>query len=308
MRALVIGADGFVGRWLVRHLSSSGDSVFGVVGARYVPPLDGAEAVDLADVRDLAALREVVASVAPEAVYYLAAVSQAGSRENVTDAAQIAVVGSVNALVACAELGRRTRFLYVSSAHVYGDGGPAPLSEAAPIRPSNVYGAAKAAAEAALLRLGAASGVEVVVARPFNHIGPGQRRGFLVPSLAAQVRPIRAGERGIVRVGAPDMVRDFTDVRDVVRAYRLLVERGEAGGIYHVASGEGVSVRQVVEALVEVAGVEAELVADPSMARDGEPRVLIGDARPLEALGWRREYTLRSTLADTLLSGEGPPA
>jgi GDP-4-dehydro-6-deoxy-D-mannose reductase len=301
MRALVVGADGFVGRWLVRHLAASGDTVAGIVGPRYRPPLEGVEAVHAADVRNAAAIRAAVSATAPDAVYYLAAVSQAGGREDVAAAAGIAVVGSVNALVACAELRAGTRFLYVSSAHVYGRGGSdGPLDESAPVRPANVYGAAKAAAESALLRLAEVSGIQVVVARPFNHIGPGQRPPFLVPQLVAQVRDIPAGGHGVIRVGAAGMVRDYTDVRDVVRAYRVLVERGEAGGIYNVASGTGTSVRAMVDALVAVSGVEAELVEDPAIDRSGDATRLVGDASRLAGLRWRPERDLRSTLADVL--------
>ena len=124
-----------------------------------------------------------------------------------------------------------------------------------------------------------------------------------MPSLVEQVRAISAGGRGVVRVGASERVRDFTDVRDVVRAYRVLVELGQAGGVYNVASGEGVSVRQMVDALLGVAGIEAELEVDASILRNGEPQVLIGDARRLQALGWRRELALRDTLRDTLDAG-----
>jgi GDP-4-dehydro-6-deoxy-D-mannose reductase len=306
MRALVVGADGFVGRWLVRHLLERGDSVAAVVGARYQAPIEGVSEVHQLDVRDVAALGAAVAAAEPDAVYYLAAVSHAERREELADAAGIAVVGSVNALIACAALGSPTRFLYVSSAHVYGNADVVPIPESGPVRPHNVYGAAKAAAEAALLALGPAAGVEVVVARPFNHIGPGQRRGFLVPSLAEQVRALPSGGRGVVRVGAPDMVRDFTDVRDVVRAYRLLVERGEAGSIYNVASGNGLSVRQVVDELLAVAGVQANLQVDASIIRDGEPQVLVGDPSRLAALGWRPERSLRQTLADALAAEQQP--
>jgi GDP-4-dehydro-6-deoxy-D-mannose reductase len=301
MRALVVGADGFVGRWLVRHLAASGDTVAGIVGPRYRPPLEGVEAILAADVRDLDAVRAAASAAAPAAVYYLAAVSAAGGRDDVADAIGIGVVGALNVLAACAQAGTPTRFLYVSSAHVYGNGGSdSPLDESAPVRPANMYGAAKAAAESALLQLADASGVEVVVARPFNHIGPGQGPPFLVPQLVAQVRDIPAGGHGVIRVGAAGMVRDYTDVRDVVRAYRVLVERGEAGGIYNVASGTGRSVREMADALISVAGVRAELVEDPAIDRSGDATRLVGDASRLAGLGWRPEHTLTATLADVL--------
>ena len=302
MRALVVGADGFVGRWLVRHLAEVGDDVVGLVGARYQPPLEGASAVHAADVRELPAVAAVVRDAAPEALYYLAAVSAAGRRERVLDAVGIGVSGAVNALAACAEEGRPVRFLFVSSAHVYGDAGPAHVTESAPLRPRNVYGAAKAAAEAALLQLAPVTPAELLIARPFNHIGPGQQAPFLVPQLDEQLRNA-GGADARISVGAPDMVRDYTDVRDVVRAYRLLVEHGEAATVYNVASGQGRSVTEVFDALVAAFGARAELLADPAIDRSGDVPVLVGDAARLRSLGWHPTYALDRTLSDVVAAG-----
>lgn len=299
MRALVIGADGFVGRWLVRHLAESGDHVAGIVGPHFRPPLDGAAETHAVDVREYAPVRQAVEASEPDVVYYLAAVSQAGGREQVEDTARIGLVGAIHAVTASAALDRPPRVVHVSSSHVYG-GGDEPLTEDGPVAPGSVYGAAKLASERALLAFGPASGVEVVVARPFNHIGPGQGSGFVVPSLAARVRAIPPGTRGKVRVGALDTVRDFTDVRDVVRAYRLLGTDGAPGEVYNVASGVGVSVHELVTTLLELAGVEADLEPDPGLAREGERRVMIGDASRLAALGWQRSHELRDTLAEVL--------
>ena len=300
MRAVVVGADGFAGRWLCRLLASRGDVVTALVGPRYVAPLEGASEVHPVDVREYGALSEVLVSVAPDAVYYLAAVSHAGGRERVLDAVGIGVVGAIHVLMACAEMGRTARMLYVSSAHVYGAGHAGPIPETAARQPSTVYGAAKAASEQALLALSGAASVEVVIARPFNHVGPGQSAGFLVPSVAAQVRSIQPGARGTVHLAAGDTVRDLCDVRDVVRAYRLLIEEGDAGGVYNIASGVGVSVRELVDTMLDVAQVEADVVVDQAVQRMGEPSALIGDPRLMESLGWQREIPLRSTLRDVL--------
>jgi GDP-4-dehydro-6-deoxy-D-mannose reductase len=300
VRALVVGADGFVGRWLVRYLAESGDEVHGVVGRRYRPPLSGVSTIHAVDVRDQAALTAAVRESAPAALYYLAAISEPDNRERVAEAVGVGVAGAVNALAACAELPGSTRFLFVSSAHVYGAGTGKAIAESTPVAPLTVYGAAKAAAEAALQRLAPAVRVELIIARPFNHIGPGQAPPFLVPSLVAQL-PARANAgRAVITVRDTRMVRDYTDVRDVVRAYRLLVERGESGAVYNVASGTSRSVQEVVDALVVAAGVTADLVVDGAIDRGAEPSVLIGDASRLAALGWRPEYDFRRTLADVL--------
>lgn len=299
MRALVIGADGFVGRWLVRHLAESGDDVAGVVGPNFRPPLDHAAEIRAVDVRDYAPVRQTVVSSRPDVIYFLAAVSQAGGRERIEDAARIGLIGAIHAITASAALDRPARVVHVSSSHVYGDG-DTPVTEDSATAPNSVYGAAKLASERALLALGPATEVKVVVARPFNHIGPGQGPGFVVPSLVARVRAIPPGTRGSIRIGALDTVRDFTDVRDVVSAYRILATNGTPGEVYNVASGVGVSVNELVATLLELAGVEADLDPDPGLERERERRVMIGDASRLEALGWQRSHALRDTLAEVL--------
>ena len=299
MRSLVVGADGFVGRWLVRHLGDEGDHVTGIVGPRFRPPLDGVAQLHSADVREYGGLAGAIRDAAPDVVYYLAAVSDGAGRESVEDAARIGLVGAIHALAAASTLEQPVRIVHVSSSHVYG-GEAEPLTEDSPVGPTTVYGAAKLASERALVALGPAAGIEVVVARPFNHIGPGQAPGFLVPSLAARVRAVREVGGGTLSLGIPETTRDFTDVRDVVRAYRLLGERGEAGLVYNVASGAGTSVDQLARLLLELAGVSAELEVDRSLARMGERRVLIGSAGRLEKLGWRRSWELRDTLAEVL--------
>lgn len=301
MRAIVVGADGFAGRWLVRHLSDSGDNVAGLVGARYRPPLDGAVEAVAVDVKSYDGMADEIRKFEPDVVYYLAAVSQAGSRERLADAARIGLVGAIHALAAAGELEHPPRFLFVSSAHVYGRIGNRTLTEAEPTEPSTVYGAAKLAAERALLALGPAAGVGVVIARPFNHIGPGQADHFVVPSLAAQVRVIPRGGRGVVEVERPAMRRDFTDVRDVAAAYRLVATEGIAGQVYNVASGSDVSIGEIVHLMADVAGVSVDIQAPRVAApRADEPEALVGDASRLRSLGWAARRSLRSTIADIL--------
>jgi len=293
VRALVVGADGFAGRWLVRHLVESGDQVWAAGGPRFVPPLeDDVESVSL-DVRDTEAATSFVRRSAPEAIYFLAGVSAAEKRDDPELAIGVSVNGAMNVLLGCVGLAAPIRFLYVSTAYVYGSA-PGPLTEMSPERPVALYAAAKLAGERALGTLAQAAGVELVVARPFNHIGPGQRESFLVPTIARQ---IAAGE-GVVHLRSAATVRDYTDVRDVVRAYRLLVQRGELGSVYNIASGSGTSTADLVSASAALAGVEVRLdAADPDM---GIGERMVGDAARLRALGWSPGYALDQTLRDVL--------
>jgi GDP-4-dehydro-6-deoxy-D-mannose reductase len=299
MRALVIGADGFAGRWLLRHLRDSGDDVTALTGPNFRPPLDAADTALQVDIVDGPALRRAVADARPDVVFDLAGVSQAGTRDEPSAAIGVTVVGGMNALLACALVSPSPRLLFVSTGYVY-RGGPAPLDEASPTDARAVYATAKLTAERALATLSPAVGVDVIVVRPFNHVGPGQHRSFLLPSLARQVaEAARGAGEPIVQVADASVVRDFSDVRDVATAYRLLAEHGEAGSIYNVASGRGIAVSEAARLLGEVAGVRVE-VRETGNGRVDEEPILIGDAGRLEALGWRRRFTLEQTLKDVM--------
>jgi len=261
MRALVIGADGFVGRWLVRHLADAGDEVHGLVGRHFRPPLPSATSAHAVDVRDAASLTDTIRRIGPDAVYYLAGVSQPNQRENLEIALAISVGGALTTLSACSTLEARPRLLLVGSSHMYRN--PTtdePIGEDAPLGSSTVYGATKTAAEAAAMAIAPSAGVEVIGVRPFNHIGPGQATAFVVPALAEQVARIAAGlSEPEIRAGSLASRRDFTDVRDVVRAYRLLIQAGNPGWSYNIGSGRATSIREVLEALLALAGVTALL-------------------------------------------------
>lgn len=305
MRALVIGADGFAGRWLLRHLAESGDDVAAAVGPGYGDePLPASIEPHRLDVRDPQGVRSIVTSSQPEVIYYLAGVSRAGVRDDLDLATGISVHGALNTLVAAAGMDHPIRLLHVGSSHMYAMPlDETPIDERAPVSPSSVYGAAKAAAESALLHLSGATDVEVIAVRAFNHIGPGQQGGFVVPSLARQVIEIERGvQEPIIRAGNLDARRDFTDVRDVVRAYRLAAVLGVPGEAYNVASGRAISVQEILDTLLRLRSVHADVDRDPWLARTGEPTTaMIGDSGKLNALtGWRPEIPIEQSLADVL--------
>jgi GDP-4-dehydro-6-deoxy-D-mannose reductase len=177
------------------------------------------------------------------------------------------------------------------------------LREDAPLLPVSPYGLSKLAQEAVALELASALGVTVIVTRSFNHIGPGQRTEFVVPALARRVLAVRAGEARAVRIGNADVRRDFTDVRDVVRAYRLLLESAAPGAaaVVNVASGRPVSIRWIAEEMLRQAGCDAPLDVDPALVRAGDPPEIAGDASRLRAMtGWRPAIPLETTLGEIL--------
>jgi GDP-4-dehydro-6-deoxy-D-mannose reductase len=192
---------------------------------------------------------------------------------------------------------------------VYGNPAPAdlPLRESAPVGSEQPYGRSKVAQERVVLESTAAGGPPVVIVRPFNHTGPGQRPEFVVPALAQRI--IAARQRGdrTIRAGNVDVLRDFSDVRDIVRAYRLILEAMGSGGLgagphlrtYNIASGRAVAIREIAEAFAALAGIEIEITVDPDLVRESDPREIRGDASLIaDELGWSPSIPLDVTLND----------
>jgi GDP-4-dehydro-6-deoxy-D-mannose reductase len=263
---------------------------------------------DEMDVTDAAAVAKAVAAARPDAVYHLAGFAHVGqSWDRPDEVFRVNAEGTLHVLEAARSLATVPRVLVVSSAEVYGRVGPGdvPLSEDAPVRPVSPYAASKAAAELLAVQAFLGRGVPAVVARPFNHTGPGQSPAFVVPAFARRIAEASAG--GVLRVGNLTPRRDITDVRDVVRAYRLLVERGEPGGVYNVCSGTDVAIAELVQRLLAMSGKDLRVEEDPDLMRPVDVPVLRGDpARIQAATGWRPEIPLDQTLADVLAKTRAP--
>ncbi len=291
MRALITGGVGFAGTHLARHLEASGDEV--VLTDRLI---------DGPDLLDAEGWTRLLADVRPEAVYHLAAQpSVAASWENPVLTLRVNTEGTLHVLLACRDAGVR-RVLMVSSSDVYGGAGSSDraLTETEPLRPVTPYAASKAAAEQLAVQAWLGWGLEVVRVRPFNHIGPGQDDRFVAGALAARVAAAERGN-GEVAVGNLSARRDFTDVRDVVRAYRSAVEHGEAGEVYHVCSGRAVAIAELAETMVGLADRPVRLVTDPELFRPVDVAVLVGDASRLHhATGWSPTIALAQTLRELL--------
>ena len=298
MRILVTGSGGFVGGWLMRHLVESGDQGFGIDQDT--------------DITDAARLAAVVTEIAPDAVCHLAAQSSVGaSWGNREETYRVNVLGTVNLLDAALACAEPPRVLLVSSSEVYGrvEQASLPITEEHRLAPLSPYAASKAAAEVAGLQAWLGAGLEVVTARPFNHTGPGQRLDFVVPALARQVaEAARSGEQSI-RTGNLDPRRDISDVRDVVAAYRLLMERGSPGEVYNVCRGTSVSIRELAETLISLAGGGLTIEVDPERVRAVDIPELRGDPGKIRrTTGWEATTPLATTLADVLAYWEKPAA
>jgi GDP-4-dehydro-6-deoxy-D-mannose reductase len=293
MRALVTGASGFVGRHLVAHLEAEGDTV---IGRDRLGP-------DPTDITDAAAVHERVAAAQPDAVYHLAALTHVGESWAQRDAvAAVNVDGTRHVVDACAGTGVRA-VVIIGSAEQYGAvaDDELPIREDAPQRPLSPYAESKVTAEEQARRAWAERGVPVVLVRAFNHTGPGQSSRFLVPALAARIVAAEVAGPDELKVGNLDPVRDMGDVRDVVRAYRLLARHGAPGEAYNVCSGRGVSVRAIAFGLLSMARRELRVVVDPELVRPVDVPVLIGDGSKIRyATGWAPEIDLTRTLWEVL--------
>lgn len=293
MRAVVTGGLGFVGRHLVAHLRAAGDQV---------TTLDhhGDHAVDILDASGVAS---AIAEASPDAVYHLAGWADVGaSWSDPVGVLRVNAEGTLNVLRAC-EAASVDRVLAVASADVYGvvAEDDLPLTEAAPLRPTSPYAASKAAADALALQAYLGHGLGVIRVRPFNHLGPGQSEKFVAPALAARIARAERDHLDTIAVGNLTARRDVTDVRDVVRAYRLLITDGAPGEVYNVCSGTDIAVQTLADHLVAMAHRPIELRPDPSLLRPVDLPVLRGDASRLRAAtGWKPERSIEDTLADLL--------
>lgn len=318
MRALVSGGDGFIGQHLISWLLSSGDDVTAsILGPdRDLDTLtpSQARAVDwrIADVLDPEALCGLVEDLRPECLYHLAGFSSgARARDMPGEALRVNAEGTLNLLEVVTGV-RRTDpsfdpvILLLSSADAYGPppDPTVPLREEEALNPATRYGASKAAMEMVAHAYRVGSPLRIIVIRLFPLLGPGQGSDFVLPSLCHQVADIAAGAvEPVLHTGNLDVERDFTDVRDGVRALRLLAEPDAAATTYNLCTGHTIPIRRLVEWVLEEAGVDVQVRSDPDRLRPDEPTRVWGDAARLKRdTGWAPERSLRTTVRDTYQS------
>lgn len=293
MRAFITGASGFVGGWLSAHLLEMGDEV--------------ATLPDEIDIATPGATAPLLDAFSPDVVYHLAALTHVGrSWEAPAETFRVNVLGTIELLDAVRGLANIPRVVLVSSAEVYGAGDGSVLDEEAPFLPVTPYAASKAATEIAGLQAFLGRGVEVVRARPFNHIGPGQAEFFVVSALARRIVEAEMSNSSTVRVGNLSAERDFTDVRDVVAAYRELALAGAAGEAYNVCSGTSRSVAEIFDALASRSGIPIEPVVDETLFRPVDVARIVGTSKKLHTLtGWAPRIALEQTVDDVLAFWRG---
>ena len=296
MKIWVTGAAGFVGVHLCSELKKAGYDVLGT-------DLSSEEGILALDICDAEACRNFVEKHQPEACVHLAGMSSVQQAdEDKERTRKVNVDGAMNVLRAFPK-NSPARLLFVTSSEVYGQRASNEewIDESTPLNATNTYGRTKAEADQTLHRIGRESGRRVMTVRPANHTGPGQSESFVASSYARQVAERKLGlTTGPLRVGNLDSVRNFTDVRDVVRAYRLLLESDREGEAYNLASDTHVKVRHLLEVLEQLAGMPIETVQDETLYRESDPVPRLSVKKIEEAVGWKPTLTLEQTLSDLL--------
>ena len=305
--AFITGIRGFAGTHLARTLLASAYRVQGCDQANLPPsardPLAGRVECRACDIRSLPDLAEAVREAKPDVVFHLAAMTYVPEGEKDPRALfEANFTGTLNVLEAIRREAPEARLVLVSSSEVYGKVRPeeTPVRVTQPEAPVHLYGLSKLMGEQLVRLYERSHGLSAVILRPFNHIGPGQSDRFVCSSFARQVASIDAGlQEPLLRVGNLRAIRDFTDVRDVVRGYRLAAERCPPGALHQIASGAGVSIEEVLKRILALSDVRVEVQHDPDRMRSTDIPVVVGDPSEFtEATGWRPEVPLAQSLAD----------
>ncbi|MCC7361612.1 MAG: GDP-mannose 4,6-dehydratase [Anaerolineales bacterium] len=313
MRSLITGVGGFAGSHLADHLLAQPDNqaddtprVWGCDRTDQRPPyLAAAVRLVALDLRNPAATLDLLAAAQPDRIYHLAGQAHVGDSWNDPwDTLEANLRSQLNLLEALVRLGQHPRVLVIGSADEYGVVGPGdlPLTEASPLRPDSPYAVSKVGQDLLGLQYHLSHHLPVVRVRPFNHIGPRQSRRFVAANFAAQIAEIEAGRQPpVIHVGNLAARRDFTDVRDMVRGYRLLLERGAPGEVYNLGSGRSVAIADLLRTLLSFAAVPIRIEHDTGRLRPSDLPDLVCDARKAQAqTGWQPVVPLETTLRDLL--------
>jgi GDP-4-dehydro-6-deoxy-D-mannose reductase len=303
MRVLVTGAAGFVGSHAMAELRKAGHSAIATVLPGQSTNLSGSDLTEAIDLLDEPGMTGFIARHQPDACIHLAGIAFVPAAwEHPQTAFQVNVIGTINLLEAFRKNAPKAKVLCVTSSQVYGHQlRTAPIRESDPPLLESLYALTKWSADVATLMYAQRYGMHTMTARPCNHIGPGQSENFVVSAFARQLIGIAAGRQpNVMQVGNLASEREFTDVRDTVRAYRLLLEKGHAGQAYNVATGKMTTIQALFDQLCTIVGVKPELTIDPKLYRPTDSQPLIDTSQIFTHTGWKPEIEMAATLRDVV--------
>lgn len=297
MKALITGYSGFVGKYLATELRNNGYDVTGT-------DISG-EDVEIADLLDTDSLFSMLKRCEPDVIFHLAGQAAVGlSWQIPRKTFDINVGGTINLLDSVRQLEKKPRILIVGSSDQYGIVKPedCPIRETLGMNPQSPYAISKMAQEKTAVVLAQAYGIDIVLTRSFNHIGPGQKKGFVIADFCAEIAAIESGRKDpVMHVGNLSAKRDFTDVRDVVQAYRLLIEKGQAGQVYNIGSGSPISIQEILEKLLSLSKSSIQVDVDASKLRALDVPIVSCCYEKLHRdTGWSPTYIIADTLRDVL--------
>lgn len=304
-KALIIGAAGFVGNYLIDHIQK--DCIWSIIVTKMPHEKIEKNGVDVRnlDIMDKQSVGDLLNEICPDYIFHLAAQSSVAlSWKNPGLTVDVNIKGSLNVLDAIRELDYKPRVLLIGSGEEYGYVKPSevPVNEDNVLRPGNIYAATKACQNMLGKIYSQAYGMDIMMVRAFNHVGPNQAPLFVVSDFCKQVAEIEKGlHEPVMRVGNLSARRDFSDVRDVVRAYTLLMEHGQAGENYNVGSGKAIAIQEILDMILSFAKTSITVEVDPARLRPVDVPVIEADVTKLEACtGWKREIELERTIEETL--------
>ncbi len=309
MRAFITGITGFAGSHLAENLLNHNYEVFGtsLMGERrdYVAGIKNAISIATADINDARALKKAVTSAKPQVVFHLAALAAVGRSFTVpVDTMTINLMGTQNLYEILRNSKSVQKIVFVSSADIFGPLPPAkmPIKPDYPLHPVSPYGASKAAADILSYQYFRAYGLPIVRIRAFNHTGPRQGTGYVIPDFCSQITRIESsGRRGTIKVGDTTARRDISDVRDIVNGYRQAAVKGKPGEAYILASGKADSIRHYLKLLTNMSTAEIDIKIAKELLRPVEVPLLVGSiAKSKKELGYNPKYKIEQTLLDTL--------
>lgn len=308
MKVLITGITGFAGSHLAELALARGAKVYGTV--RWRSPIQNIQHIMNrlvlfdADLRDPASVHNIIDESQPDWIFHLAAQSYVQSSWLIpTETITTNIMSTVNIFESVRRLSYKPRILVACSSEEYGFVRPeeVPITENNPLRPLSPYGVSKVGQDLLSYQYFMSYGIDVVRTRAFNHTGPRRGRVFVTSNFAIQIIEVQKGLRDHISVGNLEAVRDFTDVRDTVRAYWRALEAADGGDVYNICSGKGYKIREVLDMLIAITAVKAEVRVDPARLRPADVQLLVGDNTKFRnKTGWQPEIPFQQTLSDLL--------